>query len=405
MASTIQKNYEIAKEQYAALGVDTDQVLRQLQDIPVSVHCWQIDDLTGFEGLGGPMSGGLAVTGNAPGKPTTPAEYVRNLDQALAMIPGRTKLALHAVYLDSQGEKIDRDQIEPKHFAGWVDYAKEHRLGLDFNPTYFNHPMADSGMTLASFDPAVRDFWVEHGTRCRRIGAYFGKELGQVCITNHWIPDGYKETTMDTLTPRLQLIQSLDRIFAEPIDPAYNLDSLESKLFGIGSESYVVGSHEFYSNYVLTHNGPILCMDTGHYHPTEVVSSKVSAYLAFDRELMLHVSRPVRWDSDHVVVLDDETRNLMREIVASKGLDRVHIGTDFFDGSLDRIQATILGARSVRKALLLALLQPQEKLAQMEHSGDFTGRLILNEELKALPFGLVWDMFCEQNNMPARQWS
>ena len=403
MASTIQKNYEIAKEQYAALGVDTDQVLRQLQDIPVSVHCWQIDDLTGFEGLGGPMSGGLAVTGNAPGKPTTPAEYVRNLDQALAMIPGRTKLALHAVYLDSQGEKIDRDQIEPKHFAGWVDYAKEHRLGLDFNPTYFNHPMADSGMTLASFDPAVRDFWVEHGTRCRRIGAYFGKELGQVCITNHWIPDGYKETTMDTLTPRLQLIQSLDRIFAEPIDPAYNLDSLESKLFGIGSESYVVGSHEFYSNYVLTHNGPILCMDTGHYHPTEVVSSKVSAYLAFDRELMLHVSRPVRWDSDHVVVLDDETRNLMREIVASKGLDRVHIGTDFFDGSLDRIQATILGARSVRKALLLALLQPQEKLAQMEHSGDFTGRLILNEELKALPFGLVWDMFCEQNNMPARQ--
>ena len=333
MASTIQKNYEIAKEQYAALGVDTDQVLRQLQDIPVSVHCWQIDDLTGFEGLGGPMSGGLAVTGNAPGKPATPAEYVRNLDQALAMIPGRTKLALHAVYLDSQGEKIDRDQIEPKHFAGWVDYAKEHRLGLDFNPTYFNHPMADSGMTLASFDPAVRDFWVEHGTRCRRIGAYFGKELGQVCITNHWIPDGYKETTMDTLTPRLQLIQSLDRIFAEPIDPAYNLDSLESKLFGIGSESYVVGSHEFYSNYVLTHNGPILCMDTGHYHPTEVVSSKVSAYLAFDRELMLHVSRPVRWDSDHVVVLDDETRNLMREIVASKGLDRVHIGTDFFDGS------------------------------------------------------------------------
>ena len=404
MASTIQKNYEIAKEQYAALGVDTDQVLRQLQDIPVSVHCWQIDDLTGFEGLGGPMSGGLAVTGNAPGKPTTPAEYVRNLDQALAMIPGRTKLALHAVYLDSQGEKIDRDQIEPKHFAGWVDYAKEHRLGLDFNPTYFNHPMADSGMTLASFDPAVRDFWVEHGKRCRRIGAYFGKELGQVCITNHWIPDGYKETTMDTLTPRLQLIQSLDRIFAEPIDPAYNLDSLESKLFGIGSESYVVGSHEFYSNYVLTHNGPILCMDTGHYHPTEVVSSKVSAYLAFDRELMLHVSRPVRWDSDHVVVLDDETRNLMREIVTSKGLDRVHIGTDFFDGSLDRIQATILGARSVRKALLLALLQPQEKLAQMEHSGDFTGRLILNEELKALPFGLVWDMFCEQNNMPARQW-
>lgn len=404
MASTIQKNYEIAKEQYAALGVDTDQVLRQLQDIPVSVHCWQIDDLTGFEGLGGPMSGGLAVTGNAPGKPATPAEYVHNLDQALAMIPGRTKLALHAVYLDSQGEKIDRDQIEPKHFAGWVDYAKEHRLGLDFNPTYFNHPMADSGMTLASFDPAVRDFWVEHGKRCRRIGAYFGKELGQVCITNHWIPDGYKETTMDTLTPRLQLIQSLDRIFAEPIDPAYNLDSLESKLFGIGSESYVVGSHEFYSNYVLTHNGPILCMDTGHYHPTEVVSSKVSAYLAFDRELMLHVSRPVRWDSDHVVVLDDETRNLMREIVASKGLDRVHIGTDFFDGSLDRIQATILGARSVRKALLLALLQPQEKLAQMEHSGDFTGRLILNEELKALPFGLVWDMFCEQNNMPARQW-
>lgn len=404
MKASVDRNYEVAKERYAAFGIDTDLALKRLQEIPISVHCWQIDDLTGFEGRDEGLSGGIAVTGNAPGRPSTREEYMTNLNQALDLIPGRTKLALHAVYLDDHGTGVDRDQIEPEHFAGWVDYAKERSIGLDFNPTYFSHPMAKDGFTLASYDPAVREFWVEHGKRCRRIGAYFGKELGQTCVTNHWIPDGFKEVTMDTLTPRKFLIESLDKILAEKIDPAYNVDSLESKLFGIGSESYVVGSHEFYTNYVLTHHNSILCMDTGHYHPTEVVSAKLSAYLAFGQELMLHISRPVRWDSDHVVSLDDEAQNLMRELVASGCLERVHIGTDYFDGSLDRIAATVLGARNVRKALLLALLRPQKELAEMEATGDLTGRLVLHEELKSLPFGLVWDMFCEQNGMPGTEW-
>lgn len=401
---TVEQNYRIAREIYAEIGVDTDQILQILKQTPISVHCWQLDDLSGFENPEGELTGGIVAIGNAPGKPRSKEEYMKNLNQALSLIPGRTKLALHAIYLESNGEKVDRDSIEPRHFTGWVDYAKEKDIGLDFNPTYVSHPLSDSGFTLASSDESIRKFWVEHGKRCRKIGEYFGKELGQVCITNHWIADGYKDHTIDKVAPRLRLIQSLDEILEEKIDPKYNQDSLESKLFGLGSESYVVGSHEFYTNYVMNRRNSIVCLDAGHYHPTEVISSKISSYLAFDQKLMLHVSRPVRWDSDHVVMLDDETKNIMEEIVRQNALGMVYIGTDFFDASINRVAATVIGARNVRKALLVALLQPTAKLKQMEAEGNLTGRLALYEECKQFPFGLVWDMFCEMEGVPGRDW-
>ena len=399
--ANVAKNYEIAKEQYAKLGVDTDKALKTLAKTPVSVHCWQIDDLTGFENFGATLSGGIAATGNAPGKPKSKEEYLTNLNKALDLIPGATKLALHAVYLENGGKKIERDAIEPEHFASWVDFAKGRKIGLDFNPTYFSHPMAESGFTLSSSDETVRRFWVEHGKRCREIGAYFGRELGRQCITNHWIPDGYKDATIDKLAPRERLIASLDEILSKQFDRAVHLDSVESKLFGIGSESYVTGSHEFYTNYVLTHNNCIICLDMGHFHPTESVSAKFSSYLAFGQEIMTHISRPVRWDSDHVVSLDDEAKAVMQEIVRCNALEKVHIGTDYFDASIDRIKATVTGARNVRKALLLALLEPTEKLRKLEAEGDLTGRFVLSEEIKTMPAGLVWEMFCEQENVPA----
>lgn len=398
------KNYEIAKEMYAAFGVDTDKALEILKKVPVSVHCWQIDDLTGFEDFNAVLSGGIAATGNAPGKPKSKEEYMTNLNKALDRIPGNTKLALHAVYLENNGKKIGRDEILPEHFTQWIDFAKERKIGLDFNPTYFSHPMADSGYTLSSRDEKVRSFWIEHGKRCRDIGESFGKALGQPCITNHWIPDGDKDTTVDKLAPRLRLKDSLDQIFSRPIDRNYNIDSVESKLFGLGSESYVTGSHEFYTNYVTDKKNCIICMDMGHFHPTELVSAKLSSYLAFDQEIMLHVSRPVRWDSDHVVALDDETKAVMEEIARYNAFDRVHIGTDFFDASINRIAATVIGARNVRKALLCALLQPVDTLKQAETDGDTTKRLALLEELKTLPAGLVWERFCEEENVPGSNW-
>lgn len=402
--SNTKRNYEIAKELYAKFGVDTDRALEALRKTPISIHCWQIDDLTGFENPNAVLSGGIAAFGNAPGKPKSKEEYMANLDKALSYIPGAKKLALHAVYLENFGEKIGRDQIEPKHFEKWVEYAKERKIGLDFNPTYFSHEKAESGFTLASKDEEVRQFWIEHGKRCRKIGEYFGRELGQTCFTNHWIPDGYKDNTIDKIGPRLRLKDSLDKIFEEKIDPKYNIDSVESKLFGLGSESYVVGSHEFYTNYVMTNNNCIICMDAGHFHPTELVSQKISSYLAFDREIMLHVSRPVRWDSDHVVLFDDETKAIMQEIVRYDALDKVHIGLDFFDASIDRISATVIGARNAKKALLSALLEPTEELIKIEREDNLTKRLALSEEIKSLPFGLVWDMFCEMENVPNSEW-
>lgn len=402
--SNTKRNYEIAKELYAKFGVDTDKALETLRKTPVSVHCWQIDDLTGFENPDAVLSGGIAAFGNAPGKPRSKEEYMTNLDKALSYIPGAKKLALHAVYLNNFGEKVERDQIEPKHFEDWVKYAKEKGIGLDFNPTYFSHEKAEEGFTLASKNEEVRQFWIEHGKRCRKIGEYFGRELGQTCLTNHWIPDGYKDNTIDKVGPRLRLKDSLDKIFEEKIDPKYNIDSVESKLFGLGSESYVVGSHEFYTNYVMTNNNCIICMDAGHFHPTELVSQKISSYLAFDKEIMLHVSRPVRWDSDHVVLFDDETKAIMQEIVRYDALDKVHIGLDFFDASIDRISATVIGARNAKKALLSALLEPTEELMKVEREDNLTKRLALSEEIKSLPFGLVWDMFCEMENVPNSEW-
>lgn len=398
-----EKNYKIAKEAYAQMGVDTDKVLKSLKKTPISVHCWQIDDLTGFEDFDAVLSGGIAAFGNAPGKPRSKEEFRTNLNKALDMIPGATKLALHAVYLDTD-KKVERNQILPEHFASWVDYAKEKKIGLDFNPTYFSHPMADSGWTLASKDKAVREYWIEHGKRCRDIGEYFGKELGQVCITNHWIGDGYKDYTADQLAPRVRLKESLDEIFAKPVDRKYNIDSVESKLFGLGSEYYVPGSHEFYTNYVMSNHNCILCMDAGHFHPTEQVSAKISSYIAFGEELMLHVSRPVRWDSDHVVAFDDETKAIMEEIVNCNALDKVHIGLDFFDASINRIAATVIGARNARKALLMALLNPTEALKKAEEEDNLTKRLALREEMKSMPFSLVWDYFCETENVPGSEW-
>ena len=399
----IDRNYETAKEIYAAYGVDTDRVLEKMKESPLSVHCWQIDDLTGLEDFEGKLTGGIAATGNAGGKPKSVEEYFAQLEQALALIPGKKKVAAHAIY-HTAGRGVDRDQIEPEHFTRWVEFARQMGIGLDFNPTYFSHPRSEDGFTLSSADEENRRFWVEHGKRCRRIGAYFGKELGQTCYTNHWIPDGYKDITVDKLGPRKRLEQSLDEIFAEQIDPRYNVDSVESKLFGLGSESYVTGSHEFYSNYVAHKKNCIICMDAGHFHPTEVISSKLSSYLAFDQEIMLHVSRPVRWDSDHVTILDDETKAIMEEIARCDAFDKVHIGLDFFDGSVNRIAATAIGGRSAKKAILLALLQPTEELKAAEREGNFTKRLALLEEVKALPFGLVWAKYCQECGCPQDDW-
>lgn len=396
----IERNYETAKECFEEYGVDTDLVLEQMEDVPISVHCWQIDDLTGFEDFHARLTGGIAATGNMGGKPKDQTEYFGQLGAALKLIPGKLKIAAHAVYLDNKGKKIDRDQIEPQHFTKWVDFARERGMGLDFNPTYFSHEKSEDGFTLSSADPAVREFWIEHGRRCRRIGEYFGRETGTLCITNHWIPDGYKDITIDKLSPRQRLKESLDAIFEEELDRDHCMDSLESKLFGLGSESYVTGSHEFYTNYCTETKKAILCMDAGHFHPTESVAAKISSYIAFGQELMLHVSRPVRWDSDHVVIVDEETMAIMEEIVRCGALKRVHIGLDFFDASIRRGEATAIGGRAAKTALLKAMLQPAELLRQAEDAGDYTRRLALLEEIKLLPYGFVWEMYCERNNCP-----
>lgn len=401
---SIDRSYELAKEQYAQLGIDTDAVLQRLKNIPVSLHCWQIDDVAGFENPEQTLTGGIATFGNAPGKPKNRDEYFENLSKALALVPGKTKINIHAIYLDNKQQFVDRNEITEENFKIWVDFAKEHNVGLDFNPTYFSHKMADSGFTLSSRDDKVREFWIEHGKRCRKIGAYFGKELNQTCITNHWIPDGYKDLTVDKVTPRKLLAQSYDEIFKEKIDPKYNIDSVESKLFGLGSESYVTGSHEFYMEYEGSRNNCIICLDCGHFHPTEVVSAKLSSFIAFGKEVMLHVSRPVRWDSDHVTLIDDETKAVMQEIIRQNAEDKIHIGTDYFDASINRIAATALGARNVRKCLLEALLEPTQKLMEFEASGNLTARLALLEECKNMPSAAVWAKFCQNENVLGNNW-
>jgi L-rhamnose isomerase len=403
--NTLGKRYSYDKQQYAEYGIDTDKVLEKLASIPVSLHCWQIDDLTGFVDFDAKLDGGIAATGNALGKPRSKEEFFENLSRALKMIPGKKKIAIHAIYPTNIETFDDRDSIKPEHYVEWVDYAKQMGVGLDFNPTYFSHKKMSDNFTLASSDEKIRKFWIEHGKKSRKVGEMFGRELKQTCITNHWIPDGYKDYTIDKLAPRQRLKDSLDQIFSEPIDKKYNIDSVESKLFGLGIESYTVGSHEFYSNYAAINNNCIVCMDMGHFHPTETVSSKLSSYLAFGKEIMLHISRPVRWDSDHVVIMDDELKELMLEIKRYDAFDKVYIGTDYFDASIDRIAATIIGGRSVQKALLYALLEPTEMLRKVENAGDYMRRLAWNEDKNTLPFASIWEMYCERAGMPARCWT
>ena len=387
-----------AVEAYAALGTDVEAALAVLAATPISLHCWQGDDVGGFESAGGAPGGGLAVTGSHPGKARTPDELRADIDQALALLPGRHRLNLHACYADISGGKVDRDAYTIEQFQGWVDWAKARGLGMDFNPSFFAHPLASDGLTLTHPDGGVRQFWIDHGIACRRIGADMARQLGSPTVTNVWIPDGSKDQPIDRKGPREQLAQSLDAIFAEPL--AGNLDAVESKLFGIGSESYVVGSHEFYLGYAITRK-KLLCLDAGHFHPTESLADKVSGVLQFVPEILLHVSRGVRWDSDHVVILDDATRTIFEEVVRGGYLARTHIGLDFFDASINRIAAWVIGTRSALKALLLALLEPVEKLRALEAAGDRTTRLALLEELKTMPFGAVWDEHCRRHEVPA----
>jgi L-rhamnose isomerase len=400
----IEGAFNSARQQYADWGVDVDGALRRLSGIAVSLHCWQGDDVGGFENAGQELGGGLAVTGNYPGKARTPDELRADLDTALSLIPGTHRLNLHACYAETGGRRVDRNEMRPEHFRNWIEWAKGKRMGMDFNPTFFSHPKAADGFTLSHPDAGIRRFWIEHGIACRRIGAAIGKELKSPCVTNVWIPDGLKDTPVDRKGPRMRLAESLDALFAEQIDPALNLDSVESKLFGIGSESYVVGSHEFYLGYAVR-NRKLLCLDAGHFHPTEVISDKISSVLAWLNEILLHVSRGVRWDSDHVVTLTDELMAIAQELVRGDFLNRVHIGLDYFDASINRVAAWVIGSRSMLKALLAALLEPIDTLRRVEAEGDFTARLALLEEQKILPLGAVWDYYCLKSNVsPGRAW-
>lgn len=397
---TNKERYEAAKERYQAIGVDTDAALEALKNIPISMHCWQGDDVVGFD-VEGELTGGIQTTGNYPGKARNPQELMADIDKALSLIPGKHRINLHASYaIFEEGEYADRNQLEPKHFAKWVEFAKERGLGLDFNPTYFSHPKADNA-TLSSEDPEIRQFWIDHGKACLRIAEYFATELGTPCAVNIWIPDGFKDIPADRTAPRARLKDSLDQILSIGYDKSKVLVAVESKVFGIGMESCTVGSHEFYMNYAAKND--ILCLlDNGHYHPTELVSDKISSMLLFFDQVALHVTRPVRWDSDHVVLFDDETREIAKEIVRN-GADRVLLALDFFDASINRISAWVVGMRNMQKALLFALLQPNASLAKLQEERNFTKLMMMQEELKCYPFGDVWNYFCEINGTPAKE--
>ncbi|MDO4326069.1 MAG: L-rhamnose isomerase [bacterium] len=399
---TTKERYESARELYQALGVDTDKAIETLKNLPISMHCWQGDDVTGFD-HDGPLTGGIQATGNYPGKAHTPEELMADIDKVLSLVPGKHKLNLHANYaIFEPGEFADRDQLEPKHFKKWVEFAKERGMGLDFNPTYFSHPKAEH-YTLSSPDEEIRQFWIRHGQACIRISQYFAEETGMPCVMNIWIPDGLKDVPADRLGPRARFKDSLDQILSIDYDKSKVLVCLESKVFGIGMESYTVGSSEFCINYAANKDGVIPLMDNGHYHPTEMVSDKIPAMLLFHEKMALHVTRPVRWDSDHVVIFDDETKEIAKEIVRNDALDRIFIALDFFDASINRISAWVVGMRSMQKALLYALLTPNAKLKELQDKGDFTRLMMLQEELKVYPFGDVWNYFCESNNVPAKE--
>lgn len=390
-----------AKEIYQNMGIDVEQAISQLQNFPVSMHCWQGDDVVGFDGAGS-LSGGIQTTGNYPGKARNPKELMDDIDMALKLIPGKKRINLHASYaIFEDGEKVDRDAIEPKHFQKWVEFAKERGLGLDFNPTIFSHPKAE-GLTLSSADKDIRDFWIRHCQACIRISEYFASELGTPCLMNIWIPDGLKDIPGDRLTPRKRFKESLDEILSMDYDKEKILVCLESKVFGIGMESYTVGSSEFTINYAKTRD-ILPLMDNGHYHPTEVVSDKLSAMLLFHDKVALHVTRPVRWDSDHVVLFDDETKEIAKEIVRNDAMERVLLGLDFFDASINRIAAWVVGMRNMQKAMLFALLQPYDELRTLQDAGDFTKIMMIQEELKTYPFSDIWDEYCQRNQVPVRE--
>ncbi len=395
-----EKALEIARNVYGKYGVDVDAALKAAAETPVSIHCWQGDDVAGFETADGDLTGGIQSTGNYPGKARTIDELRKDFVFAKSLIPGKKKFSLHAIYLDAGGKKVERDEIGPEHFASWVDWAKENGLGLDFNPTFFSHPLSADGFTLSSDDEGIRKFWVRHGIQSRKISESFGKALGQPSCNNFWIPDGFKDTPVNRRQKRENLARSYEEIFAEDISKEYNLDSVESKLFGIGLESCTIGSHEFYMGCAMKH-GVMLTLDTGHFHPTEVVSDKLSAALLYLDGVLLHVSRPVRWDSDHVVVLDDELKAIACEIRRGGFEKRVKIGLDFFDGSINRIACWAIGARNMQKAILWAALEPVAMLQKFEAEGDFTSRLAYLEEIKTLPFGLVWNAYCDLQGVPA----
>lgn len=395
----MEKEYRIAKEKYAGLGVDSDNILKRLAEIPLSLHCWQTDDVAGFENKGGDVGGGLAVTGNFPGKASTISETRADLQKVFSLLPGKLRVNLHASYGDFGNKIVDRDQIEPQHFQSWIDWAKEQKIGLDFNSTFFAHPNAGDGFTLSHLDKSIRDFWVEHSIRCRKISDTIGQQLGSACVHNVWIPDGSKDETVNRLKHRELLKESLDRIFEVPYSEKNMLDSMESKLFGIGSESFVVGSFEFYLGYAIN-NRKMLCLDMGHFHPTESVADKVSAVLLYLDRLLFHFSRGIRWDSDHVLTLNDPLRELCLELVRSGALEKSAFALDFFDASINRIGAYVVGARSAQKSLLYALLEPTAEIRKLESEGRLFERLALMEELKSMPFGDVWDYYCQQQGVP-----
>lgn len=398
MTNSIEQAWDLAKQRFAAVGVDVDAALAHLDTLPVSMHCWQGDDVTGFENPDGVLTGGIQATGNYPGKARNATELRSDIELALTLIPGPKRLNLHAIYLESD-TPVARNKIEPRHFSRWVEWAKKHHLGLDFNPSCFSHPLSADGFTLSHANPEIRQFWIEHCQASRRVSAYFGEQLGTPSVMNIWIPDGMKDTPIDRLAPRQRLLSALDEVISEKLNPEHHIDAVESKLFGIGAESYTVGSNEFYMGYAASRQ-TALCLDAGHFHPTEVISDKISSAMLYVPRLLLHVSRPVRWDSDHVVLLDDETQAIASEIIRHDLFDRVHIGLDFFDASINRIAAWVIGTRNMKKALLRALLEPTEMLRQLELRGDYTARLALLEEQKSLPWQAIWEGYCQRNDVP-----
>ena len=396
-----EKRYDEAKAVYSEIGVDVDAAIERVSKIPVSMHCWQGDDVRGFENPDGDLTGGIQTTGNYPGRAKTIDQLRADFEKATSLIPGKKRINLHAIYLDNKGQKVERDEIEYKHFESWVQWAKGKGYGIDFNPTCFSHKLSDDGLTLAHPDEKVRKFWIDHCIKSRQIAEQIGKELGDTVVTNYWVPDGMKDIPADRMGIRARLEESLDAVFAGPIDKKYDLDSVEGKVFGIGAESFTPGSNDFYLAYAVK-NGIMLTLDTGHFHPTEMVSDKISTACLFVDDILLHVSRPVRWDSDHVVIFDDELKAIANEIISNDLDKRVHIGLDFFDASINRIAAWTIGTRSMQKALLFAALTPNAELKEAERTMNYTKRLALMEEIKTYPFASVWDYYCEKQGVPVR---